>query len=104
MLVELQDRGRRDAALRTWRRKRCANFINRVRGGPLQNPDVVLPVHSHAADLPDVPTPAEAGFPDLTFNGVNGIYGWRGMPESLKARIAADVREIASDRDRMRQH
>ena len=46
---------------------------------------------------PDVPTPAEAGFPELTFNGVNGIYGWRDMPESLKARIAADVREIAGD-------
>ena len=39
----------------------------------------------------------EAGFPELTFNGVNGIYGWRDMPESLKARIAADVREIAAD-------
>jgi tripartite-type tricarboxylate transporter receptor subunit TctC len=46
---------------------------------------------------PDVPTPKEAGFPELTFNGVNGIYGWRGMPESLKARIAADVREICAD-------
>jgi tripartite-type tricarboxylate transporter receptor subunit TctC len=46
---------------------------------------------------PDVPTPAQAGFPELTFNGVNGIYGWRDMPESLKARIAADVHEIAGD-------
>ena len=46
---------------------------------------------------PDVPTPKEAGFPELTFNGVNGIYGWRDMPASLKARIAADVREIATD-------
>jgi tripartite-type tricarboxylate transporter receptor subunit TctC len=46
---------------------------------------------------PEVPTPKEAGFPGLAFNGVNGIYGWRGMPESLKARIAADVRAIAGD-------
>ena len=46
---------------------------------------------------PDVPTPQEAGFPELTFNGVNGFYGWRDMPESLKARIAADVRAIATD-------
>ena len=46
---------------------------------------------------PEVPTPQEAGFPELTFNGVNGIYGWRDMPESLKARIAADIREIATD-------
>ena len=46
---------------------------------------------------PDVPTPKEAGFPELAFNGVNGIYGWRGMPQSLKDRIAADVREICAD-------
>ena len=46
---------------------------------------------------PDVPTPAEAGFPELSFNGVNGFYGGRDMPEALKARIAADVREIAAD-------
>jgi tripartite-type tricarboxylate transporter receptor subunit TctC len=44
-----------------------------------------------------VPTPAEAGFPGLAFNGVNGIYGWRDMPDGLKVRIAADVREIAAD-------
>ena len=46
---------------------------------------------------PNVPTPKEAGFPELSFNGVNGIYGWRGMPQSLKDRIAADVREICAD-------
>ena len=46
---------------------------------------------------PDVPTPKEAGFPELSFNGVNGIYGWRGIPQSLKDRIAADVREICAD-------
>src|SRR6188472_1126254 len=46
---------------------------------------------------PDVLTPKEAGFPELTFNGVNGIYGWRDIPERLKARIAADVREICAD-------
>jgi len=46
---------------------------------------------------PEVPTPKEAGFPELTFNGTNGIYGWRDMPQSLKDRIAADVRAIAAD-------
>ena len=29
---------------------------------------------------PDVPTAREAGYPDLTFEGVSGIYGWRDMP------------------------
>jgi tripartite-type tricarboxylate transporter receptor subunit TctC len=46
---------------------------------------------------PDVPTPKEAGFPELSFNGTNGIYGWRDMPQSLKDRIARDVRDIAND-------
>jgi len=46
---------------------------------------------------PEVPTPQEAGFPELAFNGVNGVYGWRDMPASLKTRIAADIREIATD-------
>ena len=46
---------------------------------------------------PDVPTPKEAGYPELTFDAVNGIFGWRDMPDSLKARIAADVREICAD-------
>ena len=46
---------------------------------------------------PDVPTPKEAGFPELSFNGTNGIYGWRDMPQSLKDRIARDVREVAND-------
>jgi tripartite-type tricarboxylate transporter receptor subunit TctC len=46
---------------------------------------------------PETPTPKEAGFPELTFNGVNGFYGWRDMPEGLKDRIAADVRAIAAD-------
>jgi len=59
---------------------------------------LVLVTNSQRSPLaPNVPTPAEAGFPELTFNGVNGIYGWRDMPESLKARIASDVREIAND-------
>ena len=44
---------------------------------------------------PDVPTPKEAGFPELTFDAVNGIYGPRDMPESVKARIAADVAKSA---------
>ena len=46
---------------------------------------------------PDVPTAREAGFPDLTFDAVNGLYGWRDMPQAIKDKIAADVRAIAAD-------
>ena len=46
---------------------------------------------------PDVPTAAEAGYPDLTFDGVSGIYGWRDMPAQIRERIAGDLRTIIAD-------
>jgi len=46
---------------------------------------------------PQVPTAAEAGFPDLMFEGVVGFYGWRGMPVDLRQRIATDVNAAAAD-------
>ena len=48
--------------------------------------------------LPDVPTITEAGFPDLTFDGLVGVFGQRDMPLALRERIASDVREALSDR------
>jgi tripartite-type tricarboxylate transporter receptor subunit TctC len=45
----------------------------------------------------DVLTAAEAGYPDLTFDGVSGIYGWRDMAEEIKTRIATDARAIIAD-------
>ena len=47
--------------------------------------------------LPDVPTITEAGFPDLTFDGLVGVFGQRDMPLVLRERIASDVREALSD-------
>jgi tripartite-type tricarboxylate transporter receptor subunit TctC len=46
---------------------------------------------------PEAPTAAEAGYPDLTFDGVTGFFGWRGMPHALRSSIASDVRAIAAD-------
>lgn len=73
---------------------------------------VIMPqVHSGRARLlavasdvraplaPDVPTVAEAGFPELRMDGVGGFYGKRGMPDALRDRIASDVSAIASDPD-----
>ena len=45
----------------------------------------------------DVPTAREAGFPELSFDGVVGFYGWRDIAPDLKERIAADVRAVAAD-------
>ena len=46
---------------------------------------------------PDVPTAAEAGYGELTFEGTVGLYGWRDMPASLKERIAADLNAVTAD-------
>jgi tripartite-type tricarboxylate transporter receptor subunit TctC len=46
---------------------------------------------------PDVPTAAEAGYGELTFEGTVGLYGWRDMPVSLKERIATDLNAVTAD-------
>jgi tripartite-type tricarboxylate transporter receptor subunit TctC len=44
---------------------------------------------------PQVPTAAEAGYPQLTFDAVTGFFAGREMPAELRERIAADVRAVA---------
>jgi tripartite-type tricarboxylate transporter receptor subunit TctC len=50
-----------------------------------------------APNAPDVPTMAEAGFPAFQLDSPGGLFGPRGMPLSLRERIAEDVRVAASD-------
>jgi tripartite-type tricarboxylate transporter receptor subunit TctC len=47
--------------------------------------------------LPAVPTAAEAGYDELTFIGGAGLFGWKGMPEALRARISDDVNAVLAD-------
>jgi tripartite-type tricarboxylate transporter receptor subunit TctC len=49
------------------------------------------------AILPGVPTAAQAGYPDLTFDGLVGLFGPRDMPPSLRERIATDVKTVLVD-------
>jgi tripartite-type tricarboxylate transporter receptor subunit TctC len=56
------------------------------------------------AVLPDVPTLAEAGFPDLVYEGWCGMWGPRGMPADLVARLNEAVNRSANEgatRERM---
>lgn len=56
------------------------------------------------AVLPDVPTLAEAGFPDLVYEGWCGLWGPRGLAGDVTARINAAVNQAAGEpaiRDRM---
>jgi tripartite-type tricarboxylate transporter receptor subunit TctC len=57
----------------------------------------MLNSRQRSPQAPDVPTAAEAGYPELTFDSVVGFYGWRDMPADLKERIAADVRAVSAD-------
>lgn len=50
-----------------------------------------------AAIAPELPTATEAGFAALSLDGLIGLFGPRSLPEEVKARIAADVREVAAD-------
>jgi tripartite-type tricarboxylate transporter receptor subunit TctC len=46
---------------------------------------------------PDIPTAAEAGYPDLTFESVNGLFGPPGMSQEVRESIAADFRAVSAD-------
>ncbi len=47
--------------------------------------------------LPGVPTAAQAGFPELTLDGLIGLFGTRDMPVALRDRIATDVTAVLAD-------
>lgn len=46
--------------------------------------------------LPDLPTAAEAGLPDLLLTTWTGFYAPRGTPRDIVAKINADIRTVAS--------
>ena len=46
---------------------------------------------------PNVPTVKEAGYPELTLDGLVGLFGLQSMPSALRERIAADFRKAADD-------
>ncbi len=50
-----------------------------------------------APNYPDTPTVAKAGFPDITFDGLIGLFGPKDMAAAARERIAADVRAVLGD-------
>lgn len=58
---------------------------------------IATPASEPSSILPGIPTVAQAGFPQLTFDGLVGIYGTRDMPIALRERIAADVKTVLAD-------
>jgi tripartite-type tricarboxylate transporter receptor subunit TctC len=50
-----------------------------------------------SAVAPQVPSVAEAGFPELAVQTTSGFYGPAGMPLELRKKIAADIIAASSD-------
>ena len=51
---------------------------------------------TRAPIAPEIPTVSEAGYPALELESQVGLFGPRGMPSELRARIAADLEAIAA--------
>jgi tripartite-type tricarboxylate transporter receptor subunit TctC len=47
--------------------------------------------------LAQVPTVAEQGYPQLTFDGLVGLFGPPSMAAGIRDRIAADIKAVAAD-------
>jgi tripartite-type tricarboxylate transporter receptor subunit TctC len=58
---------------------------------------------TRAVAAPDVPTVAEAGYPDFTFVGLLGLFGPKDMPQPLQERLSAEVRDILREPETQRR-
>jgi tripartite-type tricarboxylate transporter receptor subunit TctC len=77
-----------------------SHALQAVRGPVAAGKARILAVTSPQREpgLPDIPTVAEAGFPEMEIEGLTGLFGWRDMPPTLRERISVDVRAVAGDR------
>jgi tripartite-type tricarboxylate transporter receptor subunit TctC len=65
---------------------------------------VLLVTSRKRADTaPDIPTAAEAGYPQLTMETAGGLYGPKEMPNAERESVAADFRDIAEHDPIIRQ-
>ena len=58
---------------------------------------IALTNRQHAKSLDDIPTASEAGFKSLEFDELVGLLGPRDLPQKVRDRIAADIREVVGD-------
>ena len=78
-----------------WMMDTPAAVLPHVRGGKLRALAVAAPQRS--AQLPDVPTLAEAGYPELEFRIWMGLMAPAGTPEPVLKAIEAGVAEAMRD-------
>ena len=73
----------------------CRPFVPHHRAGTAKL--LFVTNRDRSPQAPDVPTAAEVGYREPTFEGTVGLYGWRDMPATLKEQIAADLNAITAD-------
>jgi tripartite-type tricarboxylate transporter receptor subunit TctC len=78
-----------EASLATLRPQLQANAIKMLASTNSVRP----PTH------PEVPTVNEAGYPELTLDGLVGFFGSQGMSLALREHIAADMRAVVQEPD-----
>ena len=69
-----------------------SDVIAQVNAGKLTPLAVTTPARS--AVLPNVPTLAEAGYPEASFSTWQGVVGPAGMPREVVDRLNAEIRKI----------
>jgi tripartite-type tricarboxylate transporter receptor subunit TctC len=58
---------------------------------------IVMANQERAPSMPNVQTAIEAGYPKLTFDGLVGLFGLRGVTEEAHVKVAADVQAVMTD-------
>jgi tripartite-type tricarboxylate transporter receptor subunit TctC len=58
---------------------------------------LATPSRARAAAAPGIPTAAEAGFPDFWVEGLLGVFGWRGMPDTAREEFSAEARAVLAE-------
>lgn len=68
-------------------------LLPQAKAGRVRGLAVTSPTRTKLA--PDIPTTAEAGMPGLTINSWYGVWGPKGLPEPVMARLVAAVADVA---------
>ncbi len=58
---------------------------------------LVVTGNDRVPSAPDLPTAAEAGMPEFWIEGLQGLFGWRGMPEATREELSGQLRELLVD-------
>ena len=72
------------------------SVLDQIKGGSLRA--LAVSTKERMKEMPDVPTFAEAGFPDLmAITGWSGLYGPKNMPKEAIDRWMDTVKKVAAD-------